>query len=83
MAETYTADVVIDLKPGVTDAEGQNTLKALELLGFDEVHDVRSAKHFHITLDADDEQAAREHVEAMCQRLLANPVVHDYRVEVD
>lgn len=83
MAETYTADVVIDLKPGLTDAEGQNTLKALELLGFESVRDVESAKHFHITLDADDADAAREDVEAMCQRLLANPVVHDYTIEVE
>lgn len=82
MAQRYTADVVVDLKPGVTDAEGQNTLKALRLLGFSAVEEVRSARHFHIELTAEDPDDARTRVQEMCERLLTNPVVHDYEIEV-
>lgn len=78
----FRADVVVDLKPGVTDAEGQNTEKALRLLGFDSVALVRAARHFHIELTADSADDARAQVERMCRRLLANPVVHDHTIEV-
>lgn len=78
----FRADVVVDLKDGVTDAEGQNTLKALRLLGFDAVSGVRSAKHFHIELAAASADDARAQVERMCRRLLANPVVHDHSIDV-
>ncbi len=64
-------EVRIDLKEGVLDAEGKNTLKALGLLGF-EVESVKTSKLFRITTDDD--------VEAMCERLLANPVIHDFSV---
>lgn len=78
----FLAEVRVGFKDGVADPEGENTRKTLELLGFDGVEAVRSAKVFSIELDADDEKSAREQVDAMCSRLLANPVVNDYEVEV-
>lgn len=78
----FTAEVRVGFKDGVADPEGENTRKTLELLGFDDVETVRSAKVFSIDLDADDEATARDEVEAMCSRLLANPVVNDYTIEV-
>lgn len=78
----FTAEVRVGFKDGVADPEGENTRKTLERLGFDDVETVRSAKVFSIQIDADDASAARETVEQMCARLLANPVVNDYDIEV-
>lgn len=78
----YRAEVRVELKPGVTDPEGANTKKALELLGFAGVRDVRAFHSFAIDLDAADEKAAKATVDDMCRRLLVNPVIHAYRVSV-
>jgi phosphoribosylformylglycinamidine synthase len=75
------ADIRIELKPGVADPEGKNTKKALELLGFDGIRSVRSMKHFEIDLDMNEEEA-RTSCEEMCKRLLANPVIQTYRIEI-
>lgn len=75
-----TAQVQIHLKKGVADPEGGNTLKALKLLGFDSAVDVKSARLFEISLDEDDQDKAKQIVEEMCRKLLANPVIHDYTI---
>jgi phosphoribosylformylglycinamidine synthase len=77
-----TAQVQVHLKKGVADPEGGNTLKALKLLGFDSAVEVKSARLFEISLDEDDEDKARAMVEEMCQKLLANPVIHDYSISL-
>lgn len=76
------AVVEIFLKKGVADPEGDATLKALRLLGFTNVAAVGSAKLFRISVDEADEGKAREALEEMCRKLLANPVIHDYRITV-
>ena len=70
------------LKKGVADPEGDATLKALKLLGFSKVSAVHSAKRFVIRLDEADAAKAKAEAEEMCRRLLANPVIHAYRIEV-
>ncbi len=77
-----TAQVQIHLKKGVADPEGGNTLKALKLLGFDSAVDVKSARLFEISLDEDDPDKAKQIVEEMCRKLLANPVIHDYTISL-
>ncbi len=74
--------VQIRLKKGVADPEGDNTLKALNLLGFKGLASVHSAKLFEIELEEEDREKAREHVDEMCRRLLANPVIQDYSIEM-
>ncbi len=74
-------EVRIELKKGVADPEGENTKKALELLGF-EVRKVRSVKVFEIEVDESDEENALDTGKEMCRKLLANPVIHKYTVEV-
>lgn len=78
----YEARVRIELKKGVTDPEGANTLKALHLLGFDEVEAVTTERIVRLRVDAEDEAQARASAERACRRLLTNPVIHDYSVEV-
>lgn len=73
------AEVKIKLKKGVADPEGANTRKTLELLGF-EVKDVKSVKVFEIHLPTESREEAQQKVEEMCQKLLANPVIHEYSI---
>ena len=74
------AEVMIKLKKGVADPEGANTKKTLELLGFGNVSEVKSAKVFEIHLDTDNKDEAENEVKKMCEKLLANPVIHDYSI---
>lgn len=75
-------DVTIKLKRGVTDPEGENTKKALTLLGFKNVQSVGVMKTFRIEMDCGDEAEAVKQAEEMCRRLLANPVIHEYEIKV-
>jgi phosphoribosylformylglycinamidine synthase len=77
-----TANVVIHLKPGISDPEGQNTLKALHLLGFAGVAGVHTTRTWNIDLKAASAEKARAEVDRMCRRLLTNPVIHDYSIEI-
>jgi phosphoribosylformylglycinamidine synthase len=77
----YTATVTVRLKRGVLDPEAETTQRALERLGF-ELEDLRSADRFEVDLEAADADAAAERATEMAERLLANPTIHDYDVEV-
>ncbi len=77
------AFVEIHLKKGVADPEGSNTLKALKLLGFENARDVKSAKLFEINLEGENKDEARKTLEEMCNRLLANPVIHEYQIRFE
>jgi len=82
------ARVHVTLKPGVLDPQGKAIAHALEALGFDGVADVRQGKYIEIDLkdgSGGDESAggAEARVSEMCEKLLANTVIEDYRVEID
>ena len=77
----YTAVVTVRLKRGVLDPEAETTQRALERLGF-ELEDLRSADRFEVDLEAADADAAEDRATEMAERLLANPTIHDYNVEV-
>ncbi|OGS50835.1 MAG: hypothetical protein A3K65_09490 [Euryarchaeota archaeon RBG_16_68_12] len=81
--EVVRARVEIHLKKGVADPEGDNVLKALKLLGFQSVSAVRSIKVFEIDIGERSRAGAQTAVEEMCRKLLANPVIHDYRIRVE
>ena len=74
-------EIRIELKKGVADPEGSNTRKTLESLGFEEVASVKTVKVFEVDIDAPADRAA-EMGEEMCRRLLANPVIQNYKVTV-
>ena len=74
-------EIRIGLKTGMADPEGTNVQKALSLLGFDNVNTVKSAKCYRVVINGNEEPALAE-AEKMCQRLLANPVVHEYSIAV-
>lgn len=76
------ASVTVHLKPGISDPEGQNTTKALHLLGFDGVKEVHTTKIWEIELGDVSTEEAQAQVDKMCRRLLTNPVIHDYDIRI-
>jgi len=78
----FEAKVTIGLKKGVSDPEGANTLKALNLLGFNNVKEAKTTRTFDLLIEGKDTKKVRKDVEQMCQRLLTNPVIHTYRIDI-
>jgi len=79
---THSFTVRIGRRPGLSDPEGTTTAKALQDLGFGGVSRVSFGKILTIDVDAETEQAAKQLVEQMCRKLLANPVMETYSIEV-
>jgi phosphoribosylformylglycinamidine synthase subunit PurS len=77
------AKVIVTPKPVVNDPQGLTVKQGLRSLGFDEVEDVRVGKYVEIRLEAESEGQARERVEQMCRKLLANHVIEDFRFELE
>ncbi len=73
-----TVRVFITLKPSLLDSAGRTVGSSLVGLGFDEVQETRIGKLIELKVDHFDETR----VKAMCDKLLANPVIEDYRIEV-
>jgi len=78
----FEVKVTIGLKKGVSDPEGANTLKALKLLGFNNVIESKTTRTIDLLIDSINESEVKKSVEQMCQRLLTNPVVHTYEIEI-
>jgi phosphoribosylformylglycinamidine synthase len=76
----FSVEVKVGLKKGVSDPEGSNTHKSLELLGFGEVMSVKSLKVYRMEVDAPTKEEALERVEEMCRRILTNPVIHTHEI---
>lgn len=78
------ARVVVTLKRSVLDPQGQAVGRALASLGFGEVQGVRLGKIIELDLDdTKDAAQARARIEAMCEKLLANTVIEEYRIVID
>ncbi len=78
------AKVYVNLKPGVLDPQGKAIQHSVELLGFAGIADVRQGKYFEISLDSSlDESQVRESVARMASEVLSNPIIEDYRVEIE
>jgi phosphoribosylformylglycinamidine synthase subunit PurS len=78
------AKVYVKLKPGVLDPQGKAIQHSVELLGFDGIADVRQGKYFEIALDSSlGEEQARDSVSRMAREVLSNPIIEDYRVEIE
>ena len=79
----FLAKVYITLKPTVNDPQGLTIEGGLHMLGFDSVRSVRAGKYMEIRLNEDERQKAEEQIREMCQKLLANPVIEDFRFELE
>jgi phosphoribosylformylglycinamidine synthase len=74
--------VYVSPKQGVLDPQGQAAQGALQSLGFGEVSEVRIGKYITLQLEGEDAERAGERVREMCERLLANPIIEDYRIDI-
>jgi len=78
------AKVFVTLKPSVLDPQGKAIHHSIETLGYGNISDVRQGKYFEIALNGNaDEESARQEIEQMAKDVLANPVIEDYRVEIE
>ena len=82
-AKLYRAKVYVTLKPAVNDPQGSAVRGGLHSLGFAAVQEVRVGKYLEIRLEAPESAQAEEQVAQMCRQLLANPVIEDYRIELE
>ena len=77
------AKVFVTLKPSVFDPQGHTIADALHSMGYNGVGDVRQGKYFELELDSRSADQARALAAEVADKLLANPVIESYRVEVD
>jgi phosphoribosylformylglycinamidine synthase subunit PurS len=77
------ARIIVTLKSGVLDPQGKAIANALHALGFQSVAGVRQGKYIELEIEARDEDAARAEVERMCEQLLANTVIENYRYDLE
>ena len=78
------AKVYVNLKPGVLDPQGKAIQHSVELLGFSGIADIRQGKYFELALDNSVSEAeAKESVARMAREVLSNPIIEDYRVEIE
>ena len=76
------ARVFVTLKPSVFDPQGKTIADALHSLGYGDVEDVRQGKYFELDVEAESADAARALVSDVSNRLLANPVIESFKVDV-
>jgi phosphoribosylformylglycinamidine synthase subunit PurS len=72
--------VIITLKKDVLDPQGKVIQQTLDGMGFDNLNEVRQGKYFEIDVKDDDKKKAKEQVEDMCKKLLANLVIENYKI---
>ena len=77
------ARIYVTLKTTVNDPQGLTIKSGLRSLGFDTVDDVRAGKYLEVRLDGQDRAATEAQVTEMCRKLLANPVIEDFRYEIE
>jgi phosphoribosylformylglycinamidine synthase len=78
------ARIYVTLKPSVLDPQGKAIHHAVETIGYQGIKDVRQGKYFEVTVDgAISVEEARQQVERMAREVLSNPVIEEYRIELD
>lgn len=82
MATRYQARIYVTLRNSVLDPAGTAIESGLKQLGYTEVESVRIGKYIEMQLTAENEAQAKQHLDEMCDRLLANTVIENYRFEL-
>jgi len=78
----YKANIYVTLKEGVLDPQGEAVKKSLHVLNYQGVSEVRIGKFVEVWLEAADQETARAELMEMSDKLLANPVIENFRVEM-
>jgi len=79
----WSVKINIELKKGVLDAQGKTTHKALHTLGFHNVKEVRVGKLIELQIEGDTREEVGAQVQDMCKKLLSNPVIEDFKYEIE
>ncbi len=79
----FLARVYVVLKPTVSDPQGNTIAAGLRQMDFTSVRSVRAGKYMEIRLDGENEEEAGRTVDAMCEKLLANPVIEEYHYDLE
>ena len=82
MPQTFRARVFVTLKPSVFDPQGRTIADALHSMGYGSVGDVRQGKYFELDVTADSNDAAKALAAEVSHKLLANPVIESFRIEI-
>lgn len=82
MATKYNARIYVTLRSSVLDPAGTAVESGLKQMGYTEVESVRIGKYIEMQLSAEDEAQAKQHLDEMCDRLLANTVIENYCFEL-
>lgn len=82
VSQTYQAKIYVTLRPSVLDPAGTAVQSGLQHMGYDNVEQVRIGKYVEVKLTAADEAAAKTQLDQICDQLLANPVIENYRFEL-
>ena len=80
---TYLARIYVTLKPAVSDPAGQTVLAALRRMGHEDAQDARIGKYLELKVNGQEKPVVEESVDRMCRQLLSNPVIEDYRFELE
>ena len=82
MTKKYLAQIYVTLRPSVLDPVGTAVRSGLTQMGYDNIDGVRIGKYIEMNVSADDPRTATEQIDTVCDRLLANPVIENYRFEL-
>lgn len=82
MTQKYQAQIYVTLRPSVLDPAGTAVQSGLKHMGYDQVEEVRIGKYIQVSLTAENKPAAMDQLDRICDQLLANPVIENYRIEL-
>ena len=77
------AKIIVTPKKAVVDPQGKTVQSALEHMGYQGIGTVRVGKYLEVELAGTDAAAARKQIDEACHRILSNPVIEDYRFEIE
>ncbi len=78
----YQANIYITLRPSVLDPAGTAVQSGLKHMGYEQVEQIRIGKYIELKLSSTDENSAQQQLDKMCEQLLANPVIENYRFDL-
>jgi len=82
VAQQYFAQVYVTLRPSVLDPQGTAVQSGLKHMGYNNVEQIRIGKYIEVTLTAENSEDAKRQLDAICDQLLANPVIENYRFDL-
>ncbi|MEH2364690.1 phosphoribosylformylglycinamidine synthase subunit PurS [Nostoc sp.] len=82
MQTKYLAKIFVTLRPSVLDPAGVAVQSGLQQLGYDNVDQVRIGKYIELTITSTDEKKARQDLDSICNQMLSNPVIENYRFDL-